>query len=796
MMRFCILLVTLFLTLGIAGCGPSENPKDTADSGNLNAQPELTGADVLNGMFQAYAGANSYSDKAVLYMTYRTEDGRPMQEPMPWAVSFEKPSGNFSGRLFDSVVKYDGSLLGCRVFDIESDNQDNQFLLIAGTKLPFNELLRDKLAKRFVGGFEEIPLRSDSNALVSALLPPTIKLLTGQADFPWFTQPDAVQRLDDQTIEGVICFHVQSSYRNQLCDLWIEQETGLIHQLLVPNTIFTDDVAKTNRIQDLKVVARFHNCEFNTDIAASEFSVEPPEGASLVREFVTLPEAFPSELIGRQTPKFTLKTPQGKSVVNQDFSGKPTAFLWIAGFGASEGIQKFDEFSKRFGNQVNLAVLYSDAEMKDPSGSTFALSEAFLQSANVASLNVPFLCDHHLDVSSLMQIKAIPSVLIFDETQKIQYARALSGDEWASEAEAAIQRIARGEDIAQEMIDEYGKFYSAYRAKLNSVAFDRKSIAAQTVAAKLPRTQSAKPVWENDTLLQPGNIATQMVDGKNRIAILDGYRTVVLLDENGKQLLRKELELPENQAVTRIRLSDFDGNLMVAAFSKLGSQVHWFDENLNRVGSFPLTVKPGEKVADCQFAKSGQSLGLIVSLKDKGIFQVDLATGKRRKMSDQLTDEFTVVGSLLGGVNDGVPFLNALPDLNPNAFEGWHLSELSGKSEVGGDKESFCAIGLIGGKYQALGLDSRFSIQWKAYVGEQEFDNDIESLATNQSDRIWAIASSDYGVSVINGMGELVHLIRTDSQPSGIGSFASSQRPRIVFSDGRVVKCVELTGGR
>lgn len=788
------LLVLSAAIFGFSGCGPTNTSQSSQPNG-ATPESQLTAQQILDRMKSAYASANSYSDKAVLYLTYRTAEGRPMQEPMPWSVSFEKSAERFDGRFYDSVVKYDGSILGCQVFDIESENQDNQLLLIRSDGLPMDQMLSDPIARHFVGGFSELPLRKGSGALVESFLPPTIQLLSNQVDFPWITQPQSIERLEDQLIEGIVCFHVQTTFKNKPCEIWIEQETGLIHQILFPNEVFQAD-QKMSLIRDLKIVGRFHQCKFNQASNAEDFQIVPPVGASLVTQFVKLPDPFPSELIGETVPDFNLKAPSGESVSHRDFAGKPTVLLWIAGYGAEDGIVKLDTVKKQVGESINFGVVYSDAEMQDPSGSNYQLEASFVEKLKPFNLRIPFYCDQHLNVSSQLQIKAIPSVVIFDENLRIQYAKPLSGDNWPTEINNAIVRVNRGDDLAQEMIDEYGKFYANYQAALRQHEFqtNRPSLSAQNASTQVQSRQKAADIWTNDSLLQPGNLVAGTTGGRTRIAVLDGYRTVVLLDESGKQILRKQLELPDNQAVTRLRVSTHGDRFVFAAFSKLGSQVHWFDENLNPVGAFPAKVEEQVKIEDCCFEESGGSPKLIVATDNAGLYRVDLATSNAERLADAGANEICVSSAGVAGSKDGAPFFTARPDLSPDLFRGWYFSDIAyAVNRSNNHATQFCGTAATeNGNWQAIGLDSDFNIQWKLEIGEMNFQNDIEPVAFAAKQNIWLIADSNQGVSVITGDGQIDYRKRIDGHVQGISVLPGGQSLRFVYTSGNEIKCCEI----
>lgn len=796
MKQICIFLTAMAITIcGFTGCNPTSQSSNQADP---KPEPQLSGRQILDLMAKSYSSANSYSDKAVLYLTYRTPDGHPMQEPMPWTVTFEKGSQRFNGQFYDSVVKYDGTKLSCQVFEIKSDNLDNQFLLIDSDQLPIDQMLQDPIALHMVGGFSELPLREGSDAILQSFLPPTIQLLSGQVDFPWISKPEKIERLEDQLIEGVVCFHLLTTFKNQPCEMWIEQKTGLIHQILFPHHVFEAD-QKINLVKDLKIVARFHQCKFNQPVASDDFRIVPPIGASLVTQFVQIPDPFPSELIGKIAPKFELRTPQGEQISHQSLSGKPTVLLWIAGFDSERGIAQLDQIKQRYSDSTNFGVIYSDAEMVDSEGSTFQMNENFVSSLGAYNLQLPFFCDQHLNVWSLLQIKELPSVVIFDQNMRIQYAKPLSGANLPAGVENAIIRVSNGDDLAQEMIDEYGRYHASYQAALRKHEYDihRQPLTVQNASTQIHGSEKAKDLWTNDALLQPGNLAAIDAGGKVLIAVLDGYRTVVLLDESGQQVRRKQLELPENQAITRIRMANVAGKLVLAAYSKLGSQVHWYDENLELLGKFPQNVSEDIKIEDCEFLVNDSSSQLIVALKDAGIHQVDLATSQSSKLSDNAANDICVSAATLAGVHSGVPFCTALPNLQPSLFRGWYFSGISCNRPNANEKGLFCAtVTTENGNWQAMGLDSDFKVQWKLALADLDFQNDIEPLTFSRDHQVWLVADSQRGVSILTRDGQLDYRKRVASDLAGVAVLPSGQRLRFVYSAGNEIKCCEINMGK
>ena len=604
-------------------------------------------------------------------------------------------------------------------------------------------------------------------------------------------------------VEGVVCFHLRTKVGEEVCDFWIEQKTGLLHQLLLPNSLLESKVTQSSQIEDLKFVARFHDCQFDQQLDPSTFAVNPPEDASLVTEFVKLPEAFPSELIGRTAPEFVLNKPTGQIVNRDNFKGKTTALLWIAGYAIEDGIGKLDVIQKKLGNQINFGVVYSDAEMKNPGGESFEMTDQLKSLIRGSRVQLPFYCDRQMSASSGLRIKAIPSVLVIDKNSKIQFARPLSGPNWNEELTLALNRIENGEDLAEEMIAEYGKFYSQYRAKLLSLRADRPGgVEARNASTFLVDRNKAKTVWTADSTLRPGNMVRVGQQGSN-VAVLDGFQTLVVFDATGREAVRKELELPEGQGVTRIRTTQQNGKTIYATFTKMGQQVHWFDQNLKRLGSWPDSAV-ATKIADCRFYDSNDgSKRLLVAVQGEGIISLDIGTGEHAAVSQKEANEIAVSKTAYIGLtgtrsrdDQAVLFKSDLPKFDSRSLDAWNFTRIhlgGNDQEPDPNSASYCATGLsVDGQMQAIGLNEKFGIQWKVDVGLQGFPNDMEPIVYDHNHDCWIVADSEYGLQVISNGGEVLFSMRIDGELQGVATASTPERMRFVYAIGRNVECVEV----
>ena len=190
----------------------------------------MSSVEILDSVIQRYAEAKSYQDKAVLYLSYQLE-GRQTQEPQRWSTVWER-GGKYAGALFNGKVAANGGILSCYIFDIESENLDNQHLLMDfQNSIPFNELFSDSIAKYFLGGYSDLPLDESKLDGWPRLIPPPLSLLTPQLSNQWIQLSEQSVRLANQEVDGRSCFVVRSLSDGMTADLWIDRETLIIHQI-------------------------------------------------------------------------------------------------------------------------------------------------------------------------------------------------------------------------------------------------------------------------------------------------------------------------------------------------------------------------------------------------------------------------------------------------------------------------------------------------------------------------------------------------------------------------------------
>ena len=800
----------LIFSLGCKQESARQSPQPNTDLVESPTAPqfrnELDGETILRNVVSRYATAKTYQDKAVLYLTYQLE-GRNIQEPQRWSTTWDR-SGKLSSQLFNGSIQADGKLLSCYVFDIDTANLDNQHLLMPyDQQLPLNRLFRDPIARHFLGGYSELPL--DETDMVSApkLIPPPISLLTNQVRNGWLQNPSQVERLPDQSIDEKPCYVVRCLSQGMTADVWIDVESNTLMQMSLPLKLLVGEVITSPEIADVVLMARFHEAKLDHEIAASEFALKPRGDATPVRKFVSLPESFPSDLIGQAAPKFSLIAKTGKPTRRLDFDGKITTLLWLAGRPSYSAIGKLDDLAASFPtNKYHFGSVYSDAELKSPGTGSIEVIDVLAKSIDVTNSSAYY--DSQLTASTALRVQVVPSVIVMDGDSKIQFAQSLSNKNWLDNVKAAVERVAQGEDVAAEMQADYQRYLDSYRQQLLTVsAADLIDVPAKESGALVlnnsppPSVQQGvgrvKPIkrWVNHEFKQAGNLRVLNAIGSDsvgsqqaNILAFDGWRTIVAIDAQGVTQSRIELKLPEGAAVSQIRIGkDSTGESLFAVFGTLGKRVFLFDQMWNPVGMYPQVNSDDttqSRIRDCQLSdlNSDGTSELIVSFEDeRGIELVDPGTMKGERISTAVA---TSVVSHQGDVAiTGSGKIEMLKTGLINAED----SELAFRRLTTTGDNQLCGLGVTdSGQWNAVGFDSELKRVWTLSIGSQFFETEIESTTVIQAptgELIWAIADSENTIHLVSGSGKWLGDFQTDSQLQGIALTISGRDTVLVVSN-------------
>ena len=824
-----LLLVCVSLLLLSTGCRKNSDVSQARGNasgvGQGGAQAPQTGPaaeTIVRDLVARYNSANTYSDNAVLYLTYLIY-GQRIQEPQPWSTSFVRGSApgttgdqsQLASKLFNGQVVCDQNLLSCYVYDIESANLNNQHLLIPyENQLPVSQLYRDSIARHFIAGYSELPLDETDQVSTPKLIPAPISLLTNQVRNGWLQNPTQVQRLPDQTVDDKACYVVRCLSQGMTADIWVDKQTTTLVQMSLPLKLLDAAVIVAPEITDVVLMARFHDAEFDGQVDSGEFALKSYNDATAVRRFVQLPENFPSDLIGEAAPDFEMLAGQKEKVGRLSFDGKVTALLWVSGRNSYHAIPALSKVSNEFSaDRFHFASVYSDSElMLSQSGEPEPGPEL---KRLISQAEIPTYYDPQLKASVKLGAKLIPSVIVLDGDSKIQYARALGDKKWPAELAAVMKRVAKGEDVAGEMQDDYARYLESYHQQLVTVSAadligKPKPGAAATVSTNYKRSairmRPAK-TWVNSDFKKPGNIAVIGATDRREIqsgpayAIFDGWRTVAMIGTDGKTLRRVELKLPAGEAVNFIRVGrrQDTGDSLFAVFSPLGKRVYLFDHRWEPVTRYPDSELGHAGVRDCRLTDldGDGKTELIVAFDDEnGIHVVDPATGKGDQASKAIATSVVSLGSevVVAGQGKIGMLKNGLTNVEETELDFQRVASLGA--------ENLCGLGVTGtGNWNAVGFDTELKRVWTLSVGSQFFETDIEPISVSpimpqaggsRDEVLWAIADTQDIIHLVSGSGKWLGDFQSESRLHGLALESRDGNTNLIVCNQDGVECWNL----
>ena len=473
--RFSRTVSTLLLLTALAlhlGCqdSPSQNQGELPSSNKENGERTSTESELDDGALaiwkqctQNYASTNTYQDKAILNLQYRL-DGRWIEEFHPQSVAFERGLG-LSVKMFHGRIQSDRNRFTCYIYDSATGNLDEQTWIRENLKQAereifsaqcWTELLSDPIAKHFLSGESEIPLRK--NDVVPDLFPPAIGLLTnhGELNSAW-SNPKSCRlvELDDQD------FHVLDLGVNELRHrVWIDRNTSLIQRIQYDSRVLSPVLQESSDVTDLKLIVNFGPTSMNQASTKEIFETRLSDQQKPVEQFVKLPESFPSRLIGQPVPEFDMHSNGGAQIASRRLKGLTTCLFFLqTDFIEQDSLTKYLELADqlRDGRTRIAVVICGQPEV----------AKRIREQCESQSRNVTIFVDPYYASMKNLEVRHTPTVVVLDSETKIQFFKNLSNDPWKKEVSTAIQRIRRGENIAAEMKKDYQRFLESYHQKVN-----------------------------------------------------------------------------------------------------------------------------------------------------------------------------------------------------------------------------------------------------------------------------------------------------------------------------------------
>lgn len=802
-----------FFNFNRSSAPPSNQGNNAIEASNgiaANVRPTPpqgpTADQIFDAMRAAYANAKSYSDDGKIRLDYRKQ-GLPKREVMNFSTAWNRWGGLFRSELFESKVVGDGKLLTCYIFDVDTKNFGRQQLVIpyessaAGSNAdggtPLEQLLADDIARSFVGGSQDFPIENPRRGSSEILLPPAMSMFSNAINSSWLDSAASKIRLEDEKVGSLDCYCIQTEGRNN-AKLYVDKGNGLVRQIEYPPQLLDRRLLNSPDVEDVRLYATFENAAIDREASAELFEVTTQPGATTVRQFVELAQTLPSDYLGKTIDDIEFLDRNGRPYGVQNLRGNITTIAWI---GDEVWVPLVDQISqlKRGGfSNFEFSVAYPSS-MLSPASTTAEVPRPVESLRIKERSGVSLLLDSG-SASDRLQLNEFPALLVFDQNAKVQFVRSMKDDRWGDELKVVLERLANGEDVATEMLNQYLQHLDDYDVSLRQVSADHLLLSNASARSAVGSSPRSKPIrdtkvkltpnkkWSQDLFASPGNILVLPpgLFGASKFAIFDGFQTLNFLDDRGQVLKREKLDMPLDQGVSLIRLGQGTDPLL-AVFERRGSQVHFFDRSLQRVSSFPKLTEQHEGVLDCLPVDDG---GFLLAFGGQhGVYQFDPLTGEAELYTDAVATHAVQLASRAIGLVDGeVVDLKSGTVLVGNAGGQTVTLGLAGQRLVSTVRKS-------ADQWEAVSYETDFKPRWSVPLTSQLFDNHVESISgveTASGDRYWSFVDSGDAVCLISDRGTWLGDFKAESTIQGVALSVNGDEVDLIVSTSDKVVCWAL----
>jgi hypothetical protein len=358
--------------------------------------------------------------------------------------------------------------------------------------------------------------------------------------------------------------------------------------------------------------------------------------------------------------------------------------------------------------------------------------------------------------------------------------------------EGAVSDVALSIELPNAQVDKLipgaaFKFEIPDGAKLVQSLVEQVEPAA-IAAASEPSSFKLTKLWEAEGLKDPGNILVVDNNGSPRIFAIDGWRTVVELNDKGKVVASHDLAIPETAVVNYLRTAvDGQGKRCFVAAGNGQPQLFVFDENWKRTAEYPKAdATATQGVWDVQVADlkgNGKPELCVGYWGDVGVQGATLA-GERlwRDRSVQFvfrmaTTEPDAAGRrhLLATHNRGtiVSFDSEGKRENEITIPNRNVYYIAANDLDNKGKNSYCGLsGTATGENTAVGFGLDGKELWSYLLPPGVHRRPVEVITAadlgGSPAKDWVFAGPDGSIHIVDGDGKAIDKFNTGSALAGV----------------------------
>lgn len=758
---------------------------------------------ILDGMSAAYRAAPGYSDDALVRIRY-VRNGTEVEQSIPFRVVFQRPD-RLRIDAYDARIAVDGTTLRGAVGNVPGQVLEEPVRRPLGLDQIFaDEQIRLALAEGDAGCPTQLPL---------LLADDTVDLIVG----------DAVEKprvTGTEKVEGHDCTVVTIPKSDGPLVLWIDRRERLLRRLSLPTATYREYLTQQGGpVGGLAVIVDFIGAKFRPSVPDEAFAFEVPPGAGRVArlEPPTAPQA-PSSLIGRPCPQFTLTTLDGTTVTPGNLAGAPVVLEFF--FTECEPCQR----------TMPLVAAAVRAHTATPAVKHYAVSvdEADVSDDTIRGKAAAWdgggtlLRDPRSVAAAAFGIDNLPAVVVLAADGTVADVQSGHHHRIGDDVAQVLATVSAGGSTVPLVRDRFESRLREYRQLLDRIA-DGGAVERLPEQVIAPRRQPDRfklvRAWRAAGVTIPGNVVC--IDGAAtsdaRVVALDGWRTVVVLDGDGRETGRHELDLPADAAVGFLRTAvDAAGKRWWLGGIRGGQQVFVFDDAWKLHATYPAWESPphaGISAADLVDLDADGSPEIVAGYRGTVGVQAATLSGHRlwRDRSLESVVDLAIAAPNADG-RRGIVCVDGRGRIVPVSPDG-----KAGEPQPPGDRpagpplqaifsgpvapdNAWALLGLAGGRLGeniAIGLDPAGERLWTLDLPEGiHRDGPICPVAwadlLGTPRRQWLIAAPDGSVTVAWADGRVVDRYRHGAALTGIGGYRAANNGFVVIATRDAVECFRM----
>jgi hypothetical protein len=452
--------------------GPSRDPlRDLRTRWEPN-DPQRQAREFWKRVQRRYSTLERYSDQAQIQLTYQLT-GNVMWESMPMAVCFNRQSGEWACHAFRTRIFASSSRVVVKIHEAATNHLDGQVKVLPASETLADLWQTDPVARIYLSGATDLPLSDPAQTELPLLAPQLSWLLaaeTGARPLPAPTQ-QAAGHTHSESINLVgwtwhgecPCVRLADTRAGLRWEYWVDIQRELVVRIVFPTSILSPALEHSPEIRGLQI------CLDMGEIRIDQAALDPPPLPQLpsdrtVRHFVKIPEPFPSPWIGRPSPDFSAPDSLGNDWKLSDHRNRYVVGLLVPPTTAIAPLQTQWESiaSARPQGHVSGCIVQDQWPLPGDPGQETGRQPT-------AATALPSSCSilpSGGEIWATLGLNPGAWLLIWDPQGVLQFVSPLDTNRLSPTIDTVLQRLATGEQVGDEMIREYQRFYEAYLQQL------------------------------------------------------------------------------------------------------------------------------------------------------------------------------------------------------------------------------------------------------------------------------------------------------------------------------------------